>query len=90
MNRFNNSDALAWAGLALDAELMGLRGAIERVLVDLQAIVRAGGDAERHRVALSSMLRDADMRAAAIMSPVNAGSVPPSCAPNPLPSAFQR
>lgn len=64
-------EAAAWAGMGFDASLIGLRAAIERVLIDLDSVSRAGGDVRRCQATLAAIIADLQRRADAI--PAQAG-----------------
>ncbi|MBW6397034.1 hypothetical protein KPL78_04200 [Roseomonas sp. HJA6] len=54
-------EAVAWAEMAFESSLIGVRAAVARALVDLRAVARAGGDVDRARCALLTALRGAEI-----------------------------
>ena len=74
MSGVRNAEAVSWSEMACDASMIGMRGAVERVLIDLAGVSRAGGDVPRARLALLALLREAELRANAI--PQAAGDPP--------------
>jgi hypothetical protein len=76
MSGAHNPEAAAWSEMAFDASMIGMRSAVERMLLDLAGVSRAGGDVHRSRMALFALLREAEQRANAI--PYAAGDPPSS------------
>lgn len=55
-----------WAENAFSASLIGVRAAIEHVLIDLRAVSKNGGNVGQARADLASLMREAADRAAAV------------------------
>lgn len=61
-----DSERAAWAEMGFDASAIGLRHAIEKVLIDLRAVSQAGGDVRQRQAALAALVADFQRRAGAI------------------------